>query len=229
MEKIKLPDLVQRFLEDITWKVNPHFTVRNKANPDGLYRVIRPFVMLFNKDIDTGYITVINGQCWFPKDYFLSDGSFDPERAAGVIPVLAHETIHEFDRKRLGTLSFTLAYLFPQILASLSLLSVLAAVNPAWLLCLFFLLFLTPIPAPGRAWLEIRGYKTNLSIAKLCGWDTNLYSFKIIQDHFVSPSYYYMMPIRSWVSKHLTNFDHEKEDIYMKIIDWYKKNMMVQM
>jgi len=226
MQNIKLPSLVQQFLDEVTHKVNPDFKIRNKGEPDAVYKFISKVVGLFNKNMDTGYITVINGTCWFPASFFSPDGKefvCEPRRA---IEILAHETLHEYDRKRLGTVPFTLMYLFPQVLAALSLLAVLAFWNPLWLLCLFFVLFLTPIPAPGRAWLEVRGYKTNMSLGRLKGWDINLLSYRIVSDNFISGNYYFMMPFFGWSAKRLLDFSHESEDIYAKIIDWYKRNAM---
>jgi hypothetical protein len=229
MQSIKLPPLVQQFLDEVTLKVNPDFKIRNKGEPDAFYRIISKVVGLFNKNMDTGYITVINGTCWFPASFFSPDGkefTCEPNHA---IKILAHETVHEYDRKRLGTVPFTLIYLFPQVLAVLSLLAVLALWNPHWLLCLFFLLFLTPIPAPGRAWLEVRGYKTNMSLGRLKGWDPNLLSFQIVRNNFMSGNYYFMMPFFGWTAKRLLDFTHESEDIYAKIIIWYKSNAMEEL
>lgn len=226
-QEIKLPSIVQKFMEEVVWKVNPDFQIRNKANPEGLYKIASKIVGIFNKQVDTGFITVINGQCWFPADYFNAEGTEMIEEPSRIVEILAHETVHEYDRKRLGTVPFTLLYLFPQILAIFSLLAVLAFWNMNWLTCLFFLLFLLPIPAPGRAWLEVRGYKTNMSLGRLKGWDPNLLSFRIIRDNFMSVNYYYMMPIFEWTAKRLMVFSHETEDVYKTIIDWYKQNVMV--
>jgi len=225
-QEIKLPSNVQKFMEEVVWKVNPDFTIRNKAEPDGLYSIVSKVVGLFNKEIDTRFITVINGQCWFPADYFNAEGTEFLEDGHSVIEILAHETVHEHDRKRLGTVPFTLAYLFPQILAVLSLLSIFAIWNLHWLLCLFFLLFLAPLPALGRAWIEVRGYKTNVSLGRLKGWDPALTSYSIIKSNFTSANYYFMMPFFDWTSKRLLDFSHEEEAIYKTILDWYKKNVM---
>lgn len=226
-ESIEMPPLVAKFLSEVVLKVNPDFRIRNKSNPSGLYALARPFAKIFNSDFDTRYITVINGECWFPASYFSEDGARFTGDERRTVEILAHETIHEFDRKRLGTVPFTCAYLFPQILAVFSLLSVLAVWNMWWLLCLLFLLFLAPIPAPGRAWIEVRGYKTNMSFGRMNGWDPQLVSYSIIDTNFAGPNYYYMMPFREWVASRLLDFSHESETIYATMIDWYRKNMMV--
>lgn len=226
-QEIKLPSIVQKFMEEVVWKVNPDFQIRNKANPDGLYKIASKVVGLFNKKMETNYITVINGQCWFPASYFSADGTEFLDQSSRVIEILAHETIHEYDRKRLGTPLFTLMYLFPQAMAVLSCLAVFAVWNSWWLLSFLFLLCLAPLPAPGRAWIEVRGYKTNVSLGSLNGWDPALLSRGIIENNFTSANYYYMMPFFDWASKRLLDRSHESEDIYKTIIDWYKKNVMV--
>jgi hypothetical protein len=141
------------------------------------------------------------------------------------VQLLAHETLHEHDRMKMGTAAFTAMYMFPQILAVFAILSVFAVWNSWWLLSLLFLLFLAPIPAPGRALLEIRGYKVNLSFASLEGWDPRLSACNIIENQFVGPSYYYMMPFKDWVSVRLLDMSHEKEDIYARMIAWRKASL----
>jgi hypothetical protein len=226
-ESIEMPPLVAKFLSEVVLKINPDFRIRNKAKPVGLYSWVRPIAKIFNKGFDTRYITVINGECWFPASYFDKDGTKFIGDDRRTVEILAHEAIHEFDRKRLGTIPFTCMYLFPQILAVFSLLSVLAVWNMWWLLCLLFLLFLAPIPAPGRTWIEVRGYKTNMTFSRMSGWDPYLVSFGIIDTNFVGPNYYYMMPFRDWVARRLLDFSHESEPIYASMIAWYRKNMMV--
>ena len=226
-QQIKLPGIVQKFMEEVAWKVNPNFQIRNKAKPDGLYSIVSKVVGLFNKTVDTHYITVINGQCWFPAKYFNEAGTEMLDGTIRTIDILAHEVVHEYDRARLGTVPFTLMYLFPQILAVFSLLSILAFWNTTWLVCLLFALFLAPLPAPGRAWIEIRGYKTIMSLGTLNAWDPALLSYSIIKNNFTSANYYFMMPFFDWTSKRLLDTSHESEEIYKTIISWYKQNVLV--
>jgi hypothetical protein len=224
-QKIKLTPLVQKFLDDVTYHVNPDFEIKNKAHPSGLYRLVSALVSLFNKRMDTEYITIINGQCWLPGSYFDESGNLasnlDEMR---LVHILAHETLHEHDRKRLGTVPFSLLYLLPQVLAVFGLLSLLAFWDLSWLWCLLFFLFLAPIPAPGRAWIEIRGYKTNMSLQKTSGWIPELLASEIYENYFGSPDYYFMMPFKKWVIGHLVDFSHEQEEPYMSILKWHNDN-----
>jgi len=224
-ENIILPDTVRNFLQDVVWEINPKFRIRNKAHPTGLYSIARVFIKLFNKEIDTRYITVINGECWFPSSYFSEDGKKFINDSTGVLSVLAHESVHELDRKRLGTIPFTALYLFPQILAVFSLLSILAVWNLNWLWCLLFLLCLTPLPAPGRVYLETRGYKMNMSFARIRGLNLDDYASAIITQQFTSPAYYFMAYpwSRGTIKEDLTDPSHENdEEIYTKSIEWIK-------
>ena len=223
-QQIKLTPKVQTFLEEFTYKINPDFQIKSKANPEGLYALVRPFALLFNKDFETRYITIVNGTCWFPASYFDSNGYLD-DASHDIVQILAHETIHEHDRMRLGTARFTALYMFPQILALLSALSVFSFWSAWWLLSLLFLFFLAPLPAPGRALLEIRGYKVNLSFAKIDGWDPRLVALNIIERQFMGPNYYFMMPFKGWVSDRLLDFSHENEEIYSRMIAWRRASL----
>lgn len=223
-QQIKLTPKVQTFLEEFTYKINPNFQIKNKANPEGLYALIRPFVMIFNKDLDKRYITVVDGTCWFPESYFNADGSLN-DASKDVVQILAHETLHEYDRIRMGNAKFVAMYLFPQILAAFSLLSIFSFWNAWWLLSMLFLLFLAPLPAPGRALIEIRGYKVNLSFAKIDGWDLNLVANNIVEGQFTGPSYYFMMPFKGWVSSRLLDMSHENEEIYSRMIAWRRASL----
>lgn len=106
-----------------------------------------------------------------------------------VLPTLAHEAFHLYERKKSGMLSYMLAYLFPQTLAMLSL---LAFVNLWFLIAL---VFLAPIPAPFRASMERDGYRIQLfTLSKLRpGVDLSDY-VRGITDFFFSWSYYKMWP-----------------------------------
>ena len=115
-----------------------------------LMRVLS-FVLFFNKVFMTRYITTI-----YPKVY-VPELPWAPDKPLGRLSILAHEYVHLKDRQRLGLL-FNILYLSPQIFA---LLSLGAIWNMWWLLALLFLL---PLPSPGRAWLEMRGYRMTMAI-----------------------------------------------------------------
>jgi hypothetical protein len=221
-----LPTKIQKFLEEITYSVNPKFEIKNKAHPDWVLKIAGMVVGLFNKRFDTDYITVINGKCWFPASNFNEAGDFIADEKS-TIEILAHETLHEYDRKRLGTFLYTVLYLSPQIFAIFSLLSIFAIWNLWWLLSLLFLVFLAPIPSIGRAYIELRGYRTNMMLARrgFINIDLEYYSNWIAEKQFCGPSYYFMMPFKHLMIKKLQSTEFQKEEIYSKILNWFKINL----
>ena len=102
------------------------------------------------------YITTIGDTAYFPDDMLANP---DSER---MLRVIVHESIHLFDSKRFFGPLFKFLYLFPQSLAPLALLSLLAFWKIGFIWCLLFLLSIAPIPAPFRYWFELRAYRTQL-------------------------------------------------------------------
>lgn len=104
-----------------------------------------------------------------------------------------HEVQHIYDSQG-KQLVYGLMYLFPQVLALLALLAI--SYSNWWLMSL---LFLAPIPAPGRAWIERRGY---LMQAAVVMW---LHGIELVElaDYvkpFVDSTYYFMWPFgcKNW-------------------------------
>lgn len=114
------------------------------------------FVKIFNPKWEE-YATTFMNTIYLPR--LLYDNPHEYQ-----IPLIAHEGVHLRDRKRLTPPFYTFLYLFPQILAPLCLLSLLAIWSSNWwLLCLLFMGLLSPIPAPGRVYLEKRAYLMSLA------------------------------------------------------------------
>lgn len=226
MESKTLKPNAQKFLEEVTKKISPNFIIKPKSEKSGLYALVSPFIKLFNKEVDTRYITVLFGTMWVPDDFY--DSTDD-----SMLQILAHETRHEYDRKIYGSVLFSLIYLFPQVLVVLSLLSVLAIwFGPAWLLWLLSLLFLAPLPAPGRAYLERNGYRINY-IVERWGNGSNDEDMQAVVDwyakHFTGPSYYFMFPFRNAVIKQLSDEESIKKDEYNKqVIEFLKNNNLLK-
>src|SRR6185503_4444918 len=108
-------------------------------------------VLFFNKDFMTSYVTTIGSTVYFVSREKVEH---DPVSAMNT---LAHECVHLEDSKRLSIL-FSMLYLCPQLLALL----VMPALFLLGLYGLIFLLFLAPIPSPGRMYFERRGYAMTL-------------------------------------------------------------------
>lgn len=147
------------------------------------------FILFFNKSFMTKYITMIYPKVYVPEIPWL------PDSPVKRIAILAHEYVHMKDRQRMGLL-FNFLYLSPQLF---SLLALGAVWNLWWLLALLFLL---PVPSPGRAWLEFRGYRMTMAINwYLIGAETNTVW---IENQFTKSSYYWMMPFRGFIGSHIS-------------------------
>ena len=116
--------------------------------------------------------------------------------------VLQHEAVHLIDAqtfygllpawpilKWFNVLLFAICYGAPQLLALLALHVFVS--SSWWLLCLLFLL---PIPSPGRMLAEMRAYRRSRELGR---------SVDSMVDAFVSSSYYYMWPFEEHVRKML--------------------------
>ena len=221
-----IPAKMQKFLDEVVYPVNPNFKIKNKGQKSGVYAFLSFFGKLFNPKIDTNYITVLSGECWYPASYFDESGNFKESHAEGAIQIMAHETMHEYDRKRLGSFLYTMMYASPQILALLALGAIGAIWSPWWLLCLLFLLLLAPIPSPGRAYIEIRGYRVNMMLERMRAEysDPQGYAEWAANTQFCSAAYFFMFPFKSYVVGKLLETEYEKEEIYSKIKKWFELN-----
>ena len=221
---MNIPAKMQKFLDEVVYKVNPDFKIKNKAEKTGLYAFLSFFGKLFNPELDTRYITVVNGECWYPASYFDAEGNFIHDVQMS-LEILAHETMHEYDRKRWGSFKYTMMYSSPQIFALLALGAIGAVWNPWWLLCLLFLLLLAPLPAPGRAYIEMRGYRVNMMLERMKSYgDPQAYAEWAADKQFCGPAYFFMFPIRNYVIGKLMETDYEHEHMYAVIKEWFELN-----
>lgn len=157
-------------------------------------------LLFFVPNFMTWYTTVIG------KTIYTPNGKIS-DRA------LAHEVQHIMDAQKYG-LRYHLAYFMPQCLALLAILAIW------WLPALLFLLFLLPIPSPGRMWIERRGYLMSAA------WDVwmcevgNLCPF--CRDRidryagvFSSWAYYQMWPFKAankrWLTSELARIQYPQE------------------
>jgi hypothetical protein len=113
-------------------------------------------LMFFNPRFMDKYITTIGKTVYFPSAEFVAI------HAPALRSVLAHEFYHIWDAKRTGSLRWHLLWLFPQVLAPLALLALLAFVWFPAIWMLLALLFLIPWPAYWRKKYELGGYTMSL-------------------------------------------------------------------
>ena len=158
-------------------------------------------LLFFNKRFMTGFVTT-----WYPHIY-VPKLPWRENNHTSAMATLAHEWVHLNDRKRLGWI-FNFLYMMPQCFFIFGLLGIW---NPWFLL---FFLFLLPIPSPGRAWAEFRGYKMTIAVYYwLSGQKIDL---KWITDQFMNSNYYFMWPFRGYLMK---KFQKEFEKIKNNDLD----------
>jgi len=192
-KKSYLLSKIRENVENFIKKDISGFEVRSKE--DSWMMKIAGKLMFFNKSFMTHYITTSYPYIYVPKLPWKKEGHLS------AVTVLAHEWVHLHDRKRMGLL-FNFLYAAPQILAPFAL---FAFVNPWFLL---FLLFFLPIPSPGRAWAEFRGYR--MTIAAYYWLSGTKINIKWVVDQFTTSNYYFMWPFQGWLIK---KFNKEFEKI----------------
>ncbi len=169
----------------------PSFSIKYK-NSSFLMKVLSK-ILFFNKKFMTETVTTIGKTVYLPDEKYLQKyGNLN------YVEMLVHEARHIMDSKRLG-IAYYLLYLSPQIF---SLLSVFSFFNSWFLLCLLFLL---PLPSPGRAYIELRAYLSGLAVLYHLSNKIFLVNPIVCLKYFTGPDYYYMFPFQSIVVNSLCN------------------------
>lgn len=176
-----------RKLIDLCHKEIPGFEIRFKDSSRWM-KFLNFFAQVFNKGFMTQYITTTGSKVYFPSKAYLV------EHQEGMVGVLAHELVHMTERKQEGLVPNFLRYAFPQILAALAVLSILGIWNLWFLLSFVCLLFLAPLPAPGRRDIELEGYTMSMAVSY---WKTGVIGDGDIEwyaKQFSGAAYYFMWP-----------------------------------
>lgn len=211
---ITLPPLAGTFFKEVTQRHCPDARVMRKA--DSWFLKAVGFIMKpFNPTFMDQYITTIGKTIYVPD-------SFSTYNDLEALDVIAHETQHVLDYVG-NRPKFIISYLFPQCVAVLSLFALLAFLN-TWLLCwLFALLFLSPIPAPGRFALEVNGYRTTILFARKVYAYTDEQMAQVYQsmmEQLAGSSYYFTWPFPKNIRKVLQDERFMKEPRYQEITDF---------
>lgn len=187
--------LKEKFIQEAQ-ELAPGFRLRQKSKSFWM-KVLGVLVKPFCPTFMTDFATAIGKTVYLPDDLWVSE-------SRETIILLAHELRHVTDRQQRGSLWYALAYLFPQILALLSLLSLVSIWDgKPWLLFLCCLVFLAPIPAFGRTDIEKRGYTISLlgylwvygTADDMIGWAAR---------QFTSSNYYFMWPFEKSLKEDFT-------------------------
>jgi hypothetical protein len=147
-------------------------------------------LLFFNKSFMTSYTTTIGSTVYFPNE------AFTKTRPVSAAVVLLHELVHVKDAQKISKPLFFFLYLFPQVLAPLSLLLLLVS----WKIAIpLFILFSLPIPAYFRMYFEKRAYLTSLYALATLGKKMKFNPLLATQEqgfctHFKDASYYFMWP-----------------------------------
>lgn len=156
-----------------------HFPgLKIKYKNESFFMKFLSLVLFFNPEFKTKFITTIGKTIYFPSKEFIENNN------TSATHILCHELVHI---NQSNDKFFSIKYLFPQILATFSL---LAFIHPIFLI---FLLFLAPIPAYFRSKYEYEAYVVSL----YCKFKANenfdtLLSINSIVNNFTGSSYYYM-------------------------------------
>ena len=151
------------------------------------------YIMFFNKDFMSYYITTIGSTVYFPNEAFVK------MRPVSAPILLIHELVHIHDSKKIGRLLFSLLYLFPQVLALIFIPLMLVS----WKLFLFLtIVSLLPIPAYFRMHYEKRAYLVSIytlkSLEDRLHFSHDLNKQKdLYVSQFKESSYYFMYPFKS--------------------------------
>ena len=160
------------------------FGMSVKFKDESLFMKTLGILLFFNKDFMKNYITTIGSTVYFPSKQWLSDNKQAATR------VMCHEMVHISDSAEVREVVFSYSYLFPQVLALLALCAIFG--SPFWLLSLLFLL---PIPAPGRTYWELRGYALTDAVEyKTTGKFSDI---DWLTGQFTTSKYYFMWPFNN--------------------------------
>ena len=160
-------------------------------------------ILFFTPNFMTRFTTTMGNKVYVTDDLWKDNSTW-------ALSTLAHEAQHVSDKQRYGMVLFGFAYLLPQILAPLALLSLLAIwFSNAWLWSLAALALLAPIPALFRMRIERRGYLMTLCVIYWTfGEEMARGNIPHCVKQFTSPNYYFMWPFKrrleKWFDKELT-------------------------
>lgn len=187
-------------------------------NESALMKIIGKILSPFNKTFMTSFKTTIGQKVYWPTRELYEA---NPSQSFNT---LAHEFVHIMDYK-LKPIRFTLGYLFPQILAAPGVLftlllpvwlplMILSILSPWWLLFLVSLVFLAPIPSPGRKKAEVRGYGMSCLVRFWRFGSVLDREFNHYVGAFTGPAYYFMWPFKRSIEKQLKPYCSENASVF---------------
>jgi len=183
-------------LVDLCKEVIPSFKLTYKTDSKFM-KVLGTLSKLFNPEFMTVYTTTVGSTVYLPsKEVLLAD-----QRV--YFGVLAHELVHMREQRQTGSVLYMLKYFAPQILGVLALLAIFAVTSVWFLLALFFLIALAPLPSPGRANIELNGYTMSMAVDFWFEGSIGADELEWIALQFTGAPYYFMWPFRGGLMKEL--------------------------
>jgi hypothetical protein len=205
-----------KFVEEMVLPLYPGLQIKLNTKPDWLYKFLSFWGKMFNPKLVNQYLTVVGTTIWVPESFKTHD---DISQLASMM----HEATHLYDQKRLTPVPYFLLYASPQILAVLALLSFGAFYDLFWTLWLLCLLFILPLPSPGRAWVEFRGYQMNMMLQRKRG-DNLVAAAAWYRRQFTGPAYFFMWPFPRYVERKLMEKLEEKDSWAQRLSKWVDDN-----
>ncbi len=179
-------------------------------------------LMFFNKKFMTRFYTTLGNTIYVPDDFWDDDD-------AHTVSVFAHECKHIYDKRRLRVI-YEFIYICPQILASLSLLALFAIwFSNWWLMALVSLVFAAPIPSPGRAYIEKRGYLMSLACLYWLWGSVDKALYPWVAKQFTGANYYWMWPFESslenWFRQEITKIERGilPDAVFTQVYEFWKQ------
>jgi len=216
-------ELVKNFSEHVQPLI-PGYKVAQKSQ-SWLMKLLGK-LLFFTPGFMSNFTTTIGNVVYVPDDVWESND-------AGTLSLLAHEARHVNDKQHYSMFLFGLGYLLPQVLALLSLLSLLTIwFSNAWLWSLTALVFLAPIPAYFRMVIERRGYLMTLCVIWWTLGERTAYDgIPYIVKQFTGPNYYFMglnqRRLQGWFERELVEkakHPSRYDPIYVLVFDFVNSN-----
>ena len=213
-----LPTEVLSYLETVAYKHSKNIQLLPKSSSKLMKAIGWIFgITKISPQFMERYYTTIGETIYVP------DSILENPVVENLVRTVAHETVHIADSNRLTGALFKFLYLFPQSMASVALISLLAPLSLKFLWCLLFLLCLAPLPAPFRYLFELRAYRTSIIFARKTDDLTDEQMIPIyewIEKQLCSNLYYWTWPFPKTVRKHLQDESWIGTSIYKPILRW---------
>lgn len=218
MSKNRTRELADLYVDEVIRKYNPKFEIKEKSDSK-LFRLLKPILLLVNPNFFESYITTMFGKMWVTEDFFIHNTPLN------ALQIVAHEGVHEHDRKKLPPVVFELLYMFPHWLIIPFL--ILAFTQSWWWLLAAFWSML-PGFAPGRFYLEMRGY----SVERL--WTKHVYEGNhdpkphIIFQLSSVRTYWATWPFKRHIKRKLASEVDESDPAFKDIMDFLKRHDLLK-